>query len=159
MAKSRNDRWKAEQREKFRATLAATRIWPAWTRNLAAMIEAAAVVRFACPKCERLYDVDLEALIMLRGRAWGLIDRRARCKASKCRTSGRFVAAAAADQPFLWLSTSERMPHWLIGARPHDHEPQEDPPPVPPCPPGVDGVRWAYADEAERKRMVQRARG
>ena len=155
MAKSRNDRWKAEQREK----LAAQRIWPMWARSLGEMIEAGTQVRFACPACKRLYDVDLEALAMLRGRAWSLIERRARCKASKCRTSGRFVAAAGPNEPFLWLAGGEGMPAWLVGARPSDHEPPPDKGPAPPAPPGVDGVRWAYASESERKRMVRQARG
>jgi hypothetical protein len=155
MAKSRNDRWKAEQAE----TLAAQRIWPAWARDLGRMIEAGVVVRFACPACKRLYDVDLESLAMLRGRAWSLIERKARCKASKCRASGRFVAAAGPREPFILLAGSERLPEWLVGARPSDHEPPPPPLPLPPAPKGVDPVRWAYADERERKRMVREARG
>ena len=155
MAKSRNDRWKAEQREK----LAAQRIWPMWARTVGEMIEAQVAVRFACPACKRLYDVDMEALAMLRGRAWSLIDRRGRCKASKCRASGRFVASSGENHPFLWLCGGEPMPDWLVGARPRDHEPPPPEPPMPPAPRGVDVVRWAYADEKERKRMVRQARG
>lgn len=155
MAKSRKDREEAERRE----AVAAQRIWPVWARTLGGMIEARAEVRFACPACRRVYDVDLEALAMLKGRAWTLIDRKARCKASKCRASGRFVAAAGADQPFLWLSGLEPMPDWLVGSRPSDHEPPPSPGPAPPAPPGVDPVRWAWADERERKRMVRQARG
>jgi hypothetical protein len=155
MAKSRNDWWKAQQEEK----LAAQRIWPAWARTLGEMIEARAAVRFACLACRRLYDVDLEALATLRGRGWSLVGRRARCKASRCRASGRFVAAAGPDQPFIWLSGGEPMPAWLVGARPTDHEPPPPPEPPPPAPAGVDPVSWAYADERERKRMVRRARG
>ena len=113
-------------------------------------------VRFACPTCRRLYDVDLEALAMLKGRGWSLVERRARCKASKCRASGRFVAAAGGDQPFLLLA-AEAMPPWLVGSRPCDHEPPPDAP-RPPPPPGVDPVHWAYADERERKRMIRRLR-
>ncbi len=155
MAKSRKDRETARARE----TLAGQRIWPVWARTLGEMIEGQAAVRFACPACKRLYDVDLEALATLRGRAWSLIERRARCKASKCRASGRFVAAAGANEPFLWLAGGEAMPAWLVGARPRDHEPPPDKGPAPPAPPGVDGVRWAYASESERKRMVRQARG
>lgn len=123
------------------------------------MIEAKAIARFACPACKRLYDVDLEALAMLRGRAWSLIERRARCKASKCRSIGRFAAAPAREERFLWLAGAEPMPDWLIGSSPQDHEPPPPPPPLPPSPPGVDPVRWAWADEKERKRMVRQARG
>ena len=155
MAKSRKDRWEAEQRE----ALAAQRIWPVWARNLGAMIEAGAQVRFACTACRRVYDVDLDSLAMLRGRTWSLIDRKGRCKASKCRSNGRFVAAASADQPFIWLAGAEPMPDWLIGSRPSDHEPPPSGTPNPPAPPGVDPVRWAYADERERKRMVRQVRG
>ncbi len=45
------------------------------------------------------------------------------------------------------------------GARPVDHEPPPSRGPAPPAPPGVDPVRWAYADERERKRMVRQVRG
>jgi hypothetical protein len=155
MAKSRKEREGAARRD----ALAAQRIWPVWARTLGEMIEAAAEVRFACPECKRVYDVDLEGLTMLRGRAWSLIDRKGRCKASKCRASGRFVAAAGADQPFLWLAGAERMPAWLVGSRPRDHEPPPPPAPPPPAPAGVDPVRWAYANEGERKQMVREARG
>lgn len=155
MAKSRKDREEAGQRE----ALAAQRIWPVWARALGGMINGRAEVRFACPACRRVYDVDLEALAMLKGRAWSLVDRKARCKASKCRASGCFVAAAGADQPFLWLSGAEAMPDWLTGSRPRDHEPPPPRGPTPPAPPGVDPVRWAWADERERKRMVREVRG
>lgn len=154
MAKSRKDKEEAERWE----ALAAQRIWPAWARTVGEMIEAEAQVRFACSECRRVYDVDLAALAMVKGRAWSLINRRARCKASRCRASGRFVAAARADQPFLWLAGAEGMPAWLVGATPRDHEPPPPPEPAPPAPPGVDAVRWAWADERERKRMVQRLR-
>jgi hypothetical protein len=30
---------------------------------------------------------------------------------------------------------------------------------MPPAPPGVDPIRWAYADDRERKRMVRLAWG
>ena len=159
MAKSRKDMWEAQAREK----LAAQRIWPVWTRSLGAMIEAEAIVRFACDTCRRLYDVDVASLAVLRGREWSLIGRSARCKASRCRARGPFVAAVGREAPFLCLGGD--MPNWLIGARPKEHEPPENGPDggpggssVPPCPKGVDAVRWAYADERERKRMVQRAR-
>ena len=143
------------QREK----LAAQRIWPVWARTIAAMIEEEAIVRFACPACKRLYDVDLEAIAMMRGRAWSLIGRAARCKASKCRDRGFFVASWRYDVAFTSLSGDD-LPPWLVGARPSDHEPPpEGPGGVPPCPKGVDAVRWAYADERERKRMVREVRG
>ena len=155
MAKSRKERWEAERRE----ALAAARIWPVWARSVGEMIEAQAEVRFVCPACRRVYDVDLAALATLKGRAWSLVGRRARCKASKCRAGGRFAAAAGADQPFLWLMAAEPMPDWLVGSRPSDHEPPPPAGPAPPAPPGVDPVRWAWADERERKRMVRAARG
>jgi hypothetical protein len=155
MAKSRKDRWEAEARQ----ALAAQRIWPVWARTVGGMIEAEAIVRFACPACRRVYDVDLAAIATMRGRAWSLIGRGARCKASKCRARGLFVGSIGRDTPFLCLGGDD-MPAWLIGARPSDHEPPpEGPGGVPPCPKGVNPVRWAYADERERKQMVRRARG
>lgn len=159
MAKSRKDRWNAEQRE----ALAAQRIWPVWASNLGAMIEAGVMARFACDGCRRVYDVDLAALAILRGREWSLIGRAARCKASRCRARGLFVASLNRETPFLCLGPE--MPAWLIGARPREHEPEDGPDGggsgggrVPPCPPGIDPVRWAYADVTERKRMVRQAR-
>lgn len=138
--------------------LAAQRIWPIWVRNLGAMIEAGVIVRFACDVCRRVYDVDTASLAVLRGREWSLVGRTARCKASKCRARGLFVAAINQETPFLCLG--REMPSWLIGARPKEHEapPEGDPNGVPPCPKGVDAVRWAYADVRERKEMVRRAR-
>lgn len=163
MAKSRKDRWEAERQ---REVLAGRRIWPVWTLNLGAMIESGAIVRFACDSCRRVYDVDLAALAILRGREWSLIGVTTRCKASKCRDRGRFVASLAAAAPFLCLAGE--MPAWLIGARPREHEPGDGGPGgggpgggarvVPPCPKGVDAVRWALADEFERKRMVREVR-
>ena len=50
------------------------------------------------------------------------------------------------------------MPAFVFQTRPRDHEPPEGGP-MPPAPPGVDPIRWAYADERERKRMVRLARG
>jgi hypothetical protein len=104
---------------------------------------------------------------MLRGREWSLVGRTARCKASRCRARGLFVAAINRETPFLCLG--KEMPSWLIGARPREHEPDGADPDgsgpegdgggrVPPCPRGVDPVRWAYADVRERKEMVRRAR-
>jgi ferredoxin len=115
-----------------------------WALNLGAMIESGAIVRFACDGCRRVYDVDLAALAILRGREFSLIGQAARCKASKCRARGMFVASLSAGQPFLCLG--ERMPDWLVGARPREHEPGVDGPGgggpggggVPPCPKGVD---------------------
>jgi hypothetical protein len=149
------------------------RIWPHWAYTIGAMRASGAVVRFACLGCRRLFDVDLEALLILRGADWGLIGRRARCKASKCRARGLFVAAPvdrergdARFSPFLLLHESAAMPNWLAGTCPADHEPPPGPttPPEgggpPPAPRGVDPVRWAAArSDAERKRLVREARG
>lgn len=135
----------------------AGRIWPVWTRSVGAMIEAGAIVRFACTWCMRVYDVDLETLAILKGRAWSLVDRRARCKASGCRKSGRFVASLTMNTPFLWLHASEQTPNWIVNTRPCDHEPPGEGGP-PPCPVGADPKRWALASERERKKMVERLR-
>jgi hypothetical protein len=118
MAKSRKDRETARERE----ALAAQRIWPIWARTLGAMVETGVLVRFACDACRRVYDVNVVALAVLRGREWSLIGRHARCKASRCRARGLFVAAINRETPFLCL-TGHEMPTWLIGARPKDHEP------------------------------------
>ena len=165
MAKSRNEKGEAERRE---AVLARTRILPAWCRSVGALIEAGAIARFVCGPCRRVYDVDLEALAVLRGRQWSLIGQAARCKASRCRARGFFVVARGPEAAF--FSLGRRMPPWLVGASPRDHDPDGGPggpagpdggsdDGIPPCPPGVDRVTWVYASEAERKRLVRRARG
>jgi hypothetical protein len=161
--KEQDERRRRERQARQDATggVARERIWPAWMRTLGAMIEADAIVRFVCTKCKRVYDVDVGALALLRGREWSLIGRKARCKASTCRRSGFFVAASGMDQPFVNLGGGET-PKWLIGARPREHEapdndPDDDRPP--PAPKGVDAVRWAWANDSERRRMVKRARG
>lgn len=141
------------------------RIWPHWARSIGTMMAAGAAVRFACLGCRRLFDVDLPALAILRGAEWGLIGRRARCKASKCRARGLFVAAPhdpvrgnARFSPFLLLHESAAMPGWLQGTCPADHEPPPSAPP--PAPLGVDPHRWAAAgSDAERRRLVREARG
>lgn len=135
------------------------RLWPEWARSVAGLWEAEAVVRFVCPECMRLYHVDLEAMILLRGRQWSLIDRFGRCKYVRCRAKGPFVAARTPEGYYMLLSTREPLPRWLTGKRPRDDEPPPPGPPTPPAPRGVDPERWAGADERERKRMVREARG
>ena len=49
--------------------LAAQRLWPARARTVGALIESEAIVRFASCACKRVYDVDMSAIAMLRGRA------------------------------------------------------------------------------------------
>ena len=149
------------------------RIWPLWARSVGAMMASGATVRFACLGCRRLFDVDLEALAILRGAGWALIGRRARCKASKCRARGLFVAAAvdpergdARFSPFVALHESMGLPSWLAGTCPAEHEPPPAPPSPPegggppPSPRGIDPDRWAAArTDGERKRLVRDARG
>ena len=161
-ARRRREREGRERQERERV-LARERIWPAWTRTLGAMIEAEAIVRFACLACKRLYDVDVESLAVLRGRQWSLIGRNARCKASKCRAKGLFVAATGRDTTFIGLGGGE-LPKWLVAARPSEHEPPEGGPPdpdrPPPCPKGVDAIWWSRArTDAEREKLVREARG
>jgi hypothetical protein len=134
------------------------RIWPHWTRSIGAMLAGGAAVRFACLGCRRVFDVDLEALAVLRGAEWSLIGRRARCKASKCRAKGLFVAAPGRHDPFVILSEAAAMPSWLAGSTPADHEPP--PPHHPPAPPGVDKEKWyRTTSDGERRRLVREARG
>ena len=157
--RSISERMEGPRRPSQKSVISDSRIWPAWARSVAALAEAEAVVRFMCPACRKLYAVDLEAMILLRGRQWSLIDRRGKCKWVQCRRRGPFVAAPNHDAHYILLSTTERLPGWLMGKRPRDDEPKPPSPPMPPAPKGVDPVRWAYADERERKMMVRMARG
>lgn len=71
--RERQERERRQAERRGQDALARQRIWPAWARTLGAMIEAGAIVRFACGACKRVYDVDVEAMAVLRGREWSLI--------------------------------------------------------------------------------------
>ena len=70
----------------------------------------------------------------------------------------RNYARLEGHERFVLLSETARMPAWLAGTTPADHEPP--PPHHPPAPPGVDKERWyRTTSEGERRRLVREARG
>ena len=57
-----------------------TPIRPNYTANLAAMIAAGVAVKAMCERCEGSRDVDLAALVAVKGAEYDLWGRRTRCR-------------------------------------------------------------------------------
>lgn len=108
-------------------------IWPEFVTSVRGLIERAVIVRFACMQCREIFDVDLQAVVTVRGPAYSLMDRSSTCRRSRCRGQGFFVMATAIDAPFAMLAY-RAMPSWLRGIRPCDVEPPLDDGSPPRCP-------------------------
>ncbi|MGB7406315.1 MAG: hypothetical protein WA906_11540 [Pacificimonas sp.] len=103
---------------------------PPWARYVGDMLAMAAEVRFACVRCRGVYNVDLRAVVAVKGARFTLIDRQPVCKLSRCGGTGFFVAASDRDG-YLWPLLNEPPPGlWTPGLRPRDFEPPTDPPPT-----------------------------
>ena len=102
-----------------------------WTRNIGTMAEIAAEVRYACVRCQGVYNVDLASLLRLKGPKFELIDRQPPCKLSRCGGHGFFVAAVDRNSFFITLLHEPPPGLWPPGLRPRDFEPPHDPPPRP----------------------------
>jgi hypothetical protein len=90
-----------------------------------------AEARYACPACGHVFNVDLPALLALKGFKFTLIDRRPTCKISRCGGRGFFLAAADRGSYLVPLLSEVPPGLWRIGLRPMDFEP-----PSSPAPPG-----------------------
>jgi hypothetical protein len=75
--------------------------FPAWAQTLGAMLDEGAKVRAWCSACGRCTDVDIAALTAIKGRDYGLIDRRSRCKMTGCKGWVRFHYSHGVFRP-LW---------------------------------------------------------
>lgn len=109
--------------------------WPRWVETVGDMIEAKTIVRAACVKCRNFFDVDLAAILAIRGARYSLIDKRPRCKISTCRGKCFFLAAASSTSPLRPLVTDATRLLAMFGMRSiEDVEPPPDPPrPRPPA--------------------------
>jgi hypothetical protein len=112
-------------------TQGADRIWPEYVSSVGGLIAQHVIVRFACLSCREIFDVDLQAVAAVRGRAYSLLDRRSTCRRSSCRGTGCFIMAEGIDKPFVKLA-HRPMPAWLRNLRPCD----VDAPPDGHLPPG-----------------------
>jgi hypothetical protein len=138
--------------------MSVTHLWPTWAATVGGMIDHGSIVMFRCARCNTFLDVDLAAIAALRGRDYSLVDRPGRCKIIDCRGRGWFFASPGQTTPSRLLRTKAGLARHATPAE--LGPPRTDlPPPAPPCPPGIDAVRWAYASASERKRMVREARG
>ena len=104
---------------------------PRWARHVGDMLAMRAEVRFACTRCRGVYNVDMRAIVAVKGQGFSLIECKPTCKLSRCGGAGFFVAAADRDG-FLYPLMHDVPPGlWPPGLRPRDFEPPKDPPPLP----------------------------
>jgi hypothetical protein len=57
-----------------------TRIWPSYVQSVGQMRDLKVAVAAVCSKCRQWQKVDLDAIILLRGRSFSLIDQRGACR-------------------------------------------------------------------------------
>lgn len=105
------------------------RIWPFFFKTVGAMFDHGVIVRVGCVRCGTIFDVDLRAIALRRGRDYCLIDREVTCKVTKCRGTGFFLAACSMTTPLLTLLNAHVDPLSIErnGLRPIDIEPPEPP--------------------------------
>jgi hypothetical protein len=138
-----------------------TRIWPTYVQSVGQMRDHQVRIAAVCSKCRQWQKVDLDAIIMMRGRSFSLIDQRGPCRIYQCDGSAFFMWSTGESTPYRPLTT-ERGNHARMfgkgqgGEPPPDDEPPE---PLPPAPAGISREAWAKADSDERKRLLIQARG
>jgi hypothetical protein len=121
-------------------------------------------VTAVCAKCRQWFKVDLDAIIILRGRGYCLIDQRGPCRIYQCDGTAFFMWASGENTPYRPLTTERGNLARMFGKdqkvdQPPDDEPPEPPEPLPPAPAGISRESWAKADSYERKRLLRQARG
>lgn len=119
---------------------------PTWSHSVGAMIAAKAEARFACTTCRQVFDVELKLIARVKGRGFSLIDSWASCKLSRCGGQGFFIAAATRNCRLFPLVNEDHLHLWVVGPRPRDFEPPDQPSPIPPG--GMRARPWheAYGD-------------
>lgn len=119
------------------------RFWPKGLRTIGEMIDAGALVRFACERCGTIFDVDLHAISVIRGAAYSLIDVRTQCKITGCRGPGHFLAKLPADEHLRKLQS--------------DLPPSAGPNIGSSAPAGVDPMAWFRADWRGKQALMREA--
>ncbi|HZF42932.1 MAG TPA: hypothetical protein VEZ48_05945 [Sphingomonadaceae bacterium] len=94
---------------------------PTWVWTVAGLAAEGAEVRFFCPRCCLLFDVDLRLIERVRGRGFSLVHHTPRCKVSCCRSLGFFLAANGMHRRAVVLlrndpKDSPWRPHWSFHA-------------------------------------------
>ena len=85
---------------------------PEWAKSIAGIVRSDAELRFLCPKCWLLFDVDARVLMRLFGPGYSLVEKRARCKVSLCRKQGFFLAAMDEDATAIPLLHADPFSVW-----------------------------------------------
>lgn len=142
-------------------------LWPTYVQTVGLMKEHNTAVAAVCAKCRTWMKVDLEALVQLRGRSFSLIDQQGPCRVWQCDGKAFFMSSPGKGVPFRPLQTQRGIGARMFGREATNVPPDDDDPtpPKPPrspsllAPPGIDPDVWERADERERKRLVQIARG
>lgn len=94
---------------------------PTWVWTVARLVNDGAEVRFFCPRCTLLFDVDLGLIARVRGRSFSLVHHTPRCKMSCCRSLGFFLAARGMHAfPIVLMRNDPQdsawRPHWTFAA-------------------------------------------
>jgi hypothetical protein len=109
-------------------------------------------VRFAavCSKCRQWQKVDFNAIIMMRGRSFCLIDQRG---------SAFFMWSTGESTLYRPLTTERGDRARMFGKGLGSDPSPDDEPPEPLPSAGISREAWAKADSFERKRLLRQARG
>jgi hypothetical protein len=118
-------------------------------------------VAAVCSKCRQWFKVDLDSIIVLRGRSYCLIDKRGACRLYQCDGTAFFMWTTGDSTPYRPLTTEAGERARMFGkGQGGDPFPDDEPPePLPPAPAGISREAWAKADSYERKRLLRKARG
>jgi len=96
-------------------------------------------VAAVCSKCRQWQKVDLDAIILLRGRSFSLIDQRGACRIYECDGTAFFMWSTSESTPYRPLTT-ERGDYARMFRKERERKapPDDEPPePLPPAPKGI----------------------
>lgn len=147
--------------------------FPGWTENVGKMLAAQdgrghTAVAVSCTGCDEHRPVDLERLMAAKGPLFSLQNKRYRCKLTAgCRGWNRFSYQSGVMRPLwserqadLWIAEDERQRRYDEYARQYAVRLiREGVVRTDPAPPGIDQIKWAIANDRERRRLIRIARG
>jgi hypothetical protein len=138
-----------------------TRLWPTYVQSVGKMRDHQVRVAAIGSKCRQWQKVDLDAIIMMRGRSFCLIDQRGPCRIYQCDGSAFFMWSTGESTPYRPLTTDRGDRARIFGKGQGGWAPPDDEPPkpLPPTPAGTSREARAKADSYERKRLLRQAPG
>ena len=115
-----------------------TRIWPSYVQSVGQMRDHKVAVAAVCSKCRQWQKVDLDAIILLRGRSFSLIDQRGACRIYQCDGTAFFMWSTSESTPYRPLTTERGDYARMFGkGRDRGAQPPPDDEPPEPLPPGI----------------------